>query len=65
MMVLNDEAHHLWDPDSAANEAIAYLHETIVSGRGEGLVAQLDFSATPKDNSGQNVSARRLRHAAR
>lgn len=53
VMVLNDEAHHLWDPGSAANEAIAYLHERIASKRGEGLVAQLDFSATPKDNSGR------------
>jgi type III restriction enzyme len=53
VMVLNDEAHHLWDPGSAANDAIAYLHETIASRRGDGLVAQLDFSATPKDNSGR------------
>src|SRR5205814_2764041 len=43
VMVLNDEAHHLWDPGSAANDAIAYLHETIAAKRGEGLVAQLDF----------------------
>lgn len=53
VMVLNDEAHHLWDPGSAANEAISYLHETIASRTGAGLVAQLDFSATPKDNDGQ------------
>ena len=53
VMVLNDEAHHLWDPDSAANEAIAYLHQTIEARRGNGLVAQLDFSATPKDNAGR------------
>ena len=53
VMVLNDEAHHLWDPGSAANEAISYLHETIASRMGAGLVAQLDFSATPKDNRGQ------------
>jgi len=53
VMVLNDEAHHLWDPGSAANEAIAYLHKTIESRTGNGLVAQLDFSATPKDNNGQ------------
>jgi type III restriction enzyme len=53
VMVLNDEAHHLWDPGSAANEAISYLHETIASRTGAGLVAQLDFSATPKDNNGQ------------
>jgi type III restriction enzyme len=53
VMVLNDEAHHLWDPDSAANEAIAFLHESISSRTGNGLVTQLDFSATPKDNRGQ------------
>ena len=53
VMVLNDEAHHVWDPYSAWNEAIEYLHETIKARTGGGLVAQLDFSATPKDNKGQ------------
>ncbi len=53
IMILNDEAHHVWDPDSAWNEAINYLHDTIKSRTGGGLVAQLDFSATPKDNKGQ------------
>jgi type III restriction enzyme len=53
VMILNDEAHHLWDSSSAANEAISYLHETIASRTGAGLVAQLDFSATPKDDNGQ------------
>lgn len=53
VMVLNDEAHHVWDPDSAWSEAIASLHETIKSRTGGGLVAQLDFSATPKDDKGQ------------
>jgi type III restriction enzyme len=52
VMVLNDEAHHLWDPGSAWNEAIATLHAEM-DQRGGGLIAQLDFSATPKDNSGQ------------
>jgi len=53
LMVLNDEAHHVWDPGSAWNEAIKYLHETIRSKTGGEIVAQLDFSATPKDNKGQ------------
>ncbi len=52
LMVLNDEAHHLWDPGSAWNEAIGFLHETIRKRSGGGLTAQLDFSATPKDNAG-------------
>lgn len=50
VMVMNDEAHHVWDPDSAWNEAITYLHDTIRKRTGGGLTAQLDFSATPKDN---------------
>lgn len=53
ILVLNDEAHHLWDPGSAWSEAIAYLHQTIAARTGGGLAAQLDFSATPKDNAGQ------------
>jgi type III restriction enzyme len=53
VMILNDEAHHVWDPGSAWNEAIRTLHETILSRSGNKLVAQLDFSATPKDNKGQ------------
>ncbi len=50
VMVMNDEAHHVWDPDSAWNEAVQFLHESIRKRGGDGLVAQLDFSATPKDN---------------
>ncbi|HKZ01626.1 MAG TPA: DEAD/DEAH box helicase family protein, partial [Pyrinomonadaceae bacterium] len=55
VMVFNDEAHHVWDPDSAWNEAINFIHTTIRQRFGEnsGIVAQLDFSATPKDNKGQ------------
>ncbi len=53
VMILNDEAHHVWDPGSAWNEAIRTLHETILARSGNKLVAQLDFSATPKDNKGQ------------
>ena len=51
IMLLNDEAHHVWDPGSAWNEAINFLHETIRK-RGGGLVSQLDFSATPRDDKG-------------
>lgn len=52
VVVLNDEAHHVWDPDSAWNEAISFIAETSRK-KGGGLVAQLDFSATPKDDKGQ------------
>jgi type III restriction enzyme len=50
---LNDEAHHLWDPDSAWNDAIEYVHQTIRDRSGGEIVSQLDFSATPKDNHGR------------
>ena len=55
VMILNDEAHHVWDPDSAWNEAIDFIHNNIWRRFGEdcGIVAQVDFSATPKDNKGQ------------
>ena len=52
LMVLNDEAHHVWDPGSAWNEAIGFLNRE-TQKHGGGLVAQLDFSATPKDDKGQ------------
>lgn len=52
IMVLNDEAHHVWDPDSAWNEAIEALHEGCKRRGGAGVVHQLDFSATPKDDQG-------------
>jgi type III restriction enzyme len=53
VVVLNDEAHHLWDPGSAWNDAIDFLHKEVEKKTGGGLVAQLDFSATPKDNHGR------------
>jgi len=46
VMVLNDEAHHVWDEDLVWYKAIAELYEHT------GLMCQLDFSATPKDQAG-------------
>jgi type III restriction enzyme len=53
VMVLNDEAHHVWDPGSAWNQAIRALHDGMKELGGDGVVSQLDFSATPKNNNGQ------------
>ena len=55
VMVMNDEAHHVWDPNSAWNEAVDFINTSIRRKFGEdcGIVAELDFSATPKDNKGQ------------
>jgi type III restriction enzyme len=52
IMVCNDEAHHVWDPGSAWNEAIRALHDGCMRHNGVGIVHQLDFSATPKDDQG-------------
>lgn len=52
LMVINDEAHHVWDPDSAWNEALTTLDSAMRERNGYGLTAQLDFSATPKNNHG-------------
>lgn len=47
VMVLNDEAHHVWDEGLVWYKAIANLHAA------GGLMCQLDFSATPKDQDGK------------
>jgi type III restriction enzyme len=52
LMVLNDEAHHLHDPELAWNRAVDALHEESLNRGGQGLSLQLDFTATPKHNDG-------------
>ncbi len=52
LIVLNDEAHHVHDEKLAWSRVIAGLHERLVARGLPGLVAQLDFSATPKHNDG-------------
>lgn len=48
VMVINDEAHHTHDAASVWNESIRSLHDA----HPHGLAAQLDFSATPRYDSG-------------
>lgn len=48
VMVLNDEAHHTHEAESVWNESIRSLHDI----HPQGLSAQLDFSATPRYDSG-------------
>lgn len=45
LIIMNDEAHHVHRDDLEWNKAIAKIH----NGMPNGLVIQLDFSATPKD----------------
>ena len=49
VMVINDEAHHTHDEDSAWNRTIRSLRERNGSAV---FMAQLDFSATPRFNDG-------------
>ena len=48
LVVLNDEAHHVHDEELAWSKALLAIHEALPRGLG----AWLDFSATPKDQSG-------------
>ncbi|MEM4409315.1 MAG: DEAD/DEAH box helicase family protein [Candidatus Caldarchaeum sp.] len=52
LMVINDEAHHVWDEELAWSRTIQDIHDHLRVHYGTGLVAQLDFSATPKDQRG-------------
>ena len=48
LVVLNDEAHHVHDPDLAWSQSLLAIHQALP----QGLCAWLDFSATPKDQKG-------------
>jgi len=52
LMVLNDEAHHVHSDDLEWNKVIAYLDSFLKERGKDGLVMQLDFTATPKDLRG-------------
>jgi len=54
LLVLNDEAHHVHSDDLEWNKAIANLHRGCLDRGGTGLIAQLDFSATPYTGSGDS-----------
>ena len=48
LVVMNDEAHHVHNDELAWHQSLAAIHEALPQGLG----AWLDFSATPKDQSG-------------
>ena len=56
LMVLNDEAHHVHSDDLEWNKVISYLDSTLKERNRDGLVMQLDFTATPKDLQGNRFS---------
>lgn len=52
LVVLNDEAHHVHDEELAWWRKIENIHEGIKKQNKKGLMAQLDFSATPRRQDG-------------
>jgi len=52
LLVLNDESHHVHDEELAWWKKIENIHEGIKRNNKKGLLAQLDFSATPKGRDG-------------
>jgi len=52
LLVLNDEAHHVHSDDLEWAKAIARLHDAGRARGKQGLVMQLDFSATPYTGAG-------------
>jgi type III restriction enzyme len=52
LMVINDEAHHVHSDDLEWNKVIANLDSSLKEQSRDGLVMQLDFTATPKDLQG-------------
>jgi type III restriction enzyme len=52
IMILKDEAHHIYSFEKAWKKILVALHKSLVSQYGKGINMELDFSATPKTESG-------------
>ena len=52
IMILKDEAHHIYSFEKAWKKIILNLHKKFVSQFGKGINMELDFSATPKTETG-------------
>ena len=52
LLVVNDEGHHVHDEDLLWTQAIVALNDSLQEKVSSSLAAQLDFSATPKDQNG-------------
>lgn len=55
LMIINDEAHHVHDEELAWSKKINGINEAIKENNGKGLMAQLDFSATPRYQAGGSL----------
>lgn len=52
IMILKDEAHHIYNFEKAWKKILLGLNKDLVSGYGKGVNMELDFSATPKTETG-------------
>ncbi|MCL0076317.1 DEAD/DEAH box helicase family protein [Dehalococcoidia bacterium] len=52
IMILKDEAHHIYSFEKAWKKILLDLNKNLVSQHGKGINMELDFSATPKTEAG-------------
>ena len=52
IMILKDEAHHIYSFEKAWKKILLSLHRNLFSQYGKGINMELDFSATPKTETG-------------
>ena len=52
LMILKDEAHHIYHVEKAWKKILLKLHENLQKTQGSGINMELDFSATPKTETG-------------
>ena len=52
IMILKDEAHHIYSYEKKWKNILVELHKHLESSYGKGIIAELDFSATPKLENG-------------
>ena len=52
IMILKDEAHHIYSFEKKWKQILLKLHKELVTQHGKGINMELDFSATPKTDTG-------------
>ncbi|MDI6704170.1 MAG: DEAD/DEAH box helicase family protein [bacterium] len=52
IMILKDEAHHIYKIEAAWKKILLDLNKNLISQYGKGIYMELDFSATPKTETG-------------
>lgn len=56
IMILKDEAHHIYSFEKAWKNILLELHKNLATRYFKGINMELDFTATPKDQSGDLFS---------